>query len=49
MPSVLIDVVLVLGRVLPRSIWVQFHVPVRNIMDEKSGFCIGTGVGAGAG
>jgi hypothetical protein len=42
-------VVLVSGRVFPRSICVQFHVPVKNIIDEKFGFGIATGVGAGAG
>ena len=44
-----IVVVLVSGLVFPRSICVQFQVPVRNIIDEKSGFTIGTMVAAGAG
>src|SRR5579883_2166738 len=47
-PSLSIVVVAVSGRVLPRSICVQFHVPVINIIEEKSGLLIGTIVGAGA-
>jgi len=46
MPTV---VVLLSGRVFPRNICVQFQVPLKNIMEEKSGFAIGTMVGAGAG
>ena len=49
MPSELIVVVLVSGRVFPRTVCVHVHVPAKNIMDEKSGFCMGTIVGAGAG
>jgi hypothetical protein len=42
-------VLLLSGRVLPRSVCVQFHAPLKNIIDEKSGLAIGTIVGAGAG
>lgn len=49
MPSGETVVVVESGRCLPRSICVQFHAPVRNIIEEKSGFAIGTIVGAGAG
>ncbi len=49
MPSLSIVVVLVSGRCFPRSICVQFHVPVKKIIEEKSGLAVGTIVGAGAG
>jgi hypothetical protein len=43
-PSIPIVVVLVSGRLDPRTIWVQFHVPIKKFIEEKSGFADGTGV-----
>src|SRR5580704_7598758 len=33
-------------RFLPRQGWVQVHVPTRKFIEAKSGYCIGTAVGA---
>jgi hypothetical protein len=48
-PSIPIVVVLVSGRFEPRSTCVQVHVPIKKLIEEKSGFANGTGVYDGTG
>ena len=48
-PSIPIVVVLVSGRLDPRSICVQLQLPIKKFIEEKSGFADGTGVYDGAG